>query len=248
MVWLKTEIHNPKIWGLVGLGWLGYSLAKKLEMTNLKTWGTHRNSFDFSKNTFPTDYCDVLFLNTPPLLDLSPSEYVNKILISQNSKIIFTSSTSVYGQNTIPVNESSPTQPLTESAKWLCEVENLLLDKFKDQILIIRLGGLIGKSRHPIYHLSGKNNLKGGNDVINLVHLDDLVCIIPLLEKFNVQGIINVVCPFHPIKNIYYNEWAKRLNLLPVTYQDNEDPRKQIESRYLQSIYPQWEVPHLDRI
>lgn len=243
---MNPTLNKPKIWGLVGLGWLGSALAEKLSLSGQKTWGTHRNSFDFKKDPFPDTYCDVLFLNTPPLLDLSPDEYVNKIFLHPNSKIIFTSSISVYGHNTTAVNESSPTCPVTDSANWLCEVENLLQLKFEKQLLILRLGGLIGKKRHPINFLSGKKNIAGSEDVINLIHLSDLICIILLLEKMGSHHLVNIVTPFHPTKNSYYNEWAQKLNLPTTDFTKNEVTKKEIGSHFLPLIYPNWLVPKLD--
>ena len=248
MATLNSELKDQKIWGLVGLGWLGSALAEELNLTRQKTWGTHRDSFDFKKDLFPSTYCDVLFLNTPPVVDFLPDEYVNKVNAHPQSKIIFTSSISVYGKNTLRVNESSPLLPQTASAKWLCEVEKLLLKKFQERLLILRLGGLIGKDRHPVNSLSGKTNVVGGDDKINLIHLTDLICIILLLEKVCTQPIVNIVTPFHPTKSDYYNEWARRLNLSPVSFTKNENQKKEIESQYLQTIYTQWQVPKLDRL
>lgn len=242
---MNNEINSQKTWGIVGLGWLGSALAESLTATNQKTWGTHRDSFDYKNDIFPSTFCDVLFLNTPPLTSISPKEYVDKIFLHPKSKIIFTSSISVYGKNTIAVNELSPTNPLTDSARWLCEVENLINQKFADRTLILRLGGLIGKNRHPINSLSGKTQVPGGNDVINLVHLLDLVRIIMLLENRGTHNLVNVVTPFHPTKNSYYNDWAQKLKLSPVNFELNNETKKEIQSCYLSQFYSQWLVPKL---
>jgi nucleoside-diphosphate-sugar epimerase len=80
-------------------------------------------------------------------------------------KVIFVSSTSVYGEiplENVEVEKNSITEeilpnPDTES-KQLLEVENKSNTHFKTTI--VRFGGLIGNDRHPIYFLAGRKNIE----------------------------------------------------------------------------------------
>src|SRR5919108_2693668 len=61
------------------------------------------------------------------------------------SRILFTSSTSVYGQtNGEWVTESSPAQPRHETGKILCATEQLVLDR---DGIVARLAGIYGPGR-----------------------------------------------------------------------------------------------------
>ncbi|HLP78689.1 MAG TPA: NAD-dependent epimerase/dehydratase family protein, partial [Candidatus Paceibacterota bacterium] len=66
-------------------------------------------------------------------------------------KYIYTSSTSVYGQNDGSlVNENNPAEPAAETAKVLAATENLLLTAAKETgfpSVILRLAGIYGPER-----------------------------------------------------------------------------------------------------
>ncbi|MBY0515426.1 MAG: hypothetical protein K2P81_00855 [Bacteriovoracaceae bacterium] len=225
-------------WMIIGLGWLGSALEESLTSKGKSVFGTHRSDFDFTCNSLPSIDCNVLFLNTPPLVEVSPLTYVSKIKDTSASRVIFISSTSVYGMSCAEVNEGDQPQPDSPGGKWLLEVEMELRSFFKERLLIIRPGGLIGGQRHPVYHLQGRKGIKGGNGRINLIHRDDLVAIIQQ-TPMSVQ-LVNAIAPYHPRKDVYYPECAKKLNLAVPEFVESPFGERIINSMELDRFYDQW--------
>ncbi|UOF01370.1 Rossmann-fold NAD(P)-binding domain-containing protein [Bdellovibrio reynosensis] len=238
-------MNYQKIWGIVGLGWLGQSLSENLNSHGVKTWGTHRADFDWRIHDFPKRACDVLFLNTPPLADISPEDFVAKI--PAREQIIFISSISVYGDQSGILTESTLPLPRTASGKWLATVEQLLIKKFPEEIIIIRPGGLIGGNRHPAFHLSKSQSPVSADTPVNLIHREDLINIICTVSESSKPPLtINAVAPAHPRKEDYYGELAKKLGLAPIHFIKTNEPHKIIESDYLLELYPDWVYPNLN--
>ncbi|MBL7556119.1 MAG: SDR family NAD(P)-dependent oxidoreductase [Bdellovibrionaceae bacterium] len=233
-------------WGIIGLGWLGSELATELHKQNYKTWGTHSKDFNFQTDPFPELSFDVLFLNTPPLPHIPAKAYADKIPKVPGSKIIFISSTSVYGQDQERVTESSIPKPTSESALWLASVESLLFTKFGNALTVIRPGGLIGGQRHPVFSLSRKAEIPNGDAVINLIHRQDLIGICRVAASVTEIPIINAVTPYHPRKKDYYSQWAAQLNLPKLNFSTLSESSRQIDSAVLPKLYRDWICPRLD--
>lgn len=261
---------NKKI-GIIGCGWLGLPLAKSLIHDQHTVLGTTTSDskmellqealivpyvIDLKENGIKGDIenflgqLDLLIINVPPKLRSAPKEsYIKKMLhlydkIKNTSlqRIIFIGSTSVYGDITGRVTEDSPTRPNTESGRQLLAVENIFLNDGELNTNIIRFGGLIGPSRHPVTFLAGKSDLTNGNDPVNLIHLDDCIGIIKLVINGNWKNkVINGVYPLHPTKESYYTSEAIKRGLLPPIYTKKLDKseNKSIKSKYLNvKIYP----------
>lgn len=236
-------------WGIVGLGWLGNQLSTELKKQGHTVWGTHRANFNFEADSFPQTFCDVLFLNTPPLYRImSAKAYADKIVVGADTKVIFISSTSVYGTNAGVLNEMTTPNPTTESGQWLVEVEQLLRNKFRSRLTVIRPGGLIGGERHPIYSLSKKTEVAGGNHKVNLIHRSDLISIIISAVNNQQIEVVNAVAPFHPRKDVYYKQWAEKLNLPVPKFTDLSTADREIRSDAVHLLHADWVYPHLDSI
>ena len=116
------------------------------------------NITDFLKET------DVLVIDIPPGLrrEFSTSlemTFVNKVktLIpfiekSGIQKVVFVSSTSVYGDGfqIVEITEETQPNPDTESGKQLVIAETILQSNSYFKTTVIRFGGLLGDDRHPI--------------------------------------------------------------------------------------------------
>lgn len=76
--------------------------------------------------------------------------------------MIFTSSTSVYGDLSGEVNEESERQATTASAQALIDVENWLHALPNISVDILRLAGLVGENRHAGRFLAGKKITQRG--------------------------------------------------------------------------------------
>lgn len=170
----------------------------------------------------------LLIINIPPgLRGKGPKEsYVTKIKLlhteikkSEIKKVIFISSTSVYGAIEGIVTEETKPIPTTESGKQLLECENLFKNDPDLSSTLIRFAGLIGPERHPITMLSGRKNVQCGNAPINLIHQRDCIGIIKkIIEKEHWGEILNAVYPHHPTKEHYYTQEALKRGLEPPHY------------------------------
>ena len=230
--------------GIIGCGWLGFPLAKSLIHVGYNVHGstTNKNKLDaLEKEGIKPfivilgeesvsgslaeflDQVDILIINIPPRLRGNYKEnYVlkmnllhNEMVKSNVKKILFVSSTSVYGASEGEVTEDTFPMPVTESGRQLVEAEKIFQNDKSIQTTILRFGGLIGPNRHPITMLSGKKGLSDGNVPVNLIHLDDCIHLIKtVLENNWWDQIFNGVYPDHPLKRDYCYQMADK-NMLP---------------------------------
>lgn len=134
-------------------------------------------------------------------------------------KLIFISTTSVFGNLTGDITLNTKVQPVTESAIAHVEIEQYLLTQFADQSLIIRPAGLIGANldgsyRHPIFSLVKKGMISQGDDAVNLIHQQDIInCIIRAIDLNFPNNILNVSSLEHPTRRDYYTWCANKLGL-----------------------------------
>jgi nucleoside-diphosphate-sugar epimerase len=164
----------------------------------------------------------ILIINIPPKLRGGSTEnFVAKITtllpLIENStveKVLFVSSTSVYGEDNEFVTEATVLNPDTEGGRQLAIVENVLQKNRRFQTTILRFGGLISDNRNPVRFLSGRENIENPNTPINLIHQDDCIGIIEKIIGRNSWGeTYNAVAPFHPTRQEYYTQKATELNL-----------------------------------
>src|SRR5947209_10994318 len=115
-------------------------------------------------------------------------------------KFVYTSSTSVYGQTDgSVVRETSPTDPVNETAQVLVETEKLLMENAPPRrpnfpALILRVAGIYGPERGYWLrnYLQGEARIQGhGERILNMIHLDDLVGIILSALQAGVPGEIS---------------------------------------------------------
>jgi nucleoside-diphosphate-sugar epimerase len=120
---------------------------------------------------------------------------------SAPKKFVYTSSTSVYGQNDGSlVTESSPTEPLAETAEVLLEAEQVLREAARDQkfpAVVLRLAGIYGPERGYWLkqYLKNEARIEGkGDRILNMIHRDDAIGVImAALERGRPGEVYNVV-------------------------------------------------------
>ena len=260
-VFLKSM--SPKI-GIMGCGWLGFPLGKSWASQGVFVLGTTttESKCKVLKDAGIDPFCvvltadtvtndvepflnniDTLILTIPPGLRGKSSEsFVDKIhvllpFIEQSSiqKVLFVSSTSVYGNSQGAVNALSDPKPSTESGKQLLQVEQLLQASKTFKTTVLRLGGLIGDDRHPVTMLSGKKELKNGDAPINLIHQKDCIAIIQKIVKGAFWGkTYCAAAPFHPSKKEYYTKEAIKRSLpIPEFVSESTQQNKTISSQHL---------------
>ncbi|TKI05842.1 SDR family oxidoreductase [Martelella alba] len=147
---------------------------------------------------------------------LAVQQVVDSALAFAVPRIIFTGSTSVYGNVAGVLNENSPLAPATASAVCLMELEQWLHRLPNTSVDILRLAGLVGPGRHPGRFLADKRQLPGGAHGVNLVHLADVISAIELLLKLPKGGhLYNLCAPGHPAKRDFYPARAREIGRTP---------------------------------
>ena len=247
---------------IMGCGWLGLPLAKSLlkdgyrihgsttseeKIEKLKNGGIHPFLISLSEEGIKGDIkgfllnVDALIINVPPKLRGGNTEnYVKKmgqlheaLKTSEVKKVVFISSTSVYGNSNAEVTEKTAPEPKTESGRQLLASEKIFRNDVDRQATIVRFGGLIGPKRHPVNMLSGRKNLSNGNAPVNLIHLNDCIRIIIEIFKRNWwQETFNGVYPYHPTKQEYYIAKAREIGLQIPDYDTDSPSKGKIVSSY----------------
>jgi nucleoside-diphosphate-sugar epimerase len=203
---------------------------------------------------------DVLVIDIPPGLkrDFSTSlemTFVNKIknLIpyiekSGIQKVIFVSSTSVYGDSknfstALEVTEETKPNPDTESGKQLVIAETLLQSNSHFKTTVIRFGGLLGNDRHPVKFLAGRTDVENPDAPVNMIQREDCIGIIEKTldfardDNWEWNQTFNAVAPQHPTRKEYYHKKAQILNLpLPIFAENLESKGKMISSKKVEMI------------
>ncbi len=138
---------------------------------------------------------------------------ISWLAISPPQKFIYTSSTSVYGQNDgSVVTEKSPAEAEADTAKILVEAEILLLTAAhkKFPAIILRVAGIYGPGRGHWFRqfLHSEARIEGnGSRFLNMIHRDDVVgCIIAALER-GVPGEIYNAADDEPVSQIDFFRW-----------------------------------------
>ena len=228
---------------ILGCGWLGLPLAKSLLQNGFSIKGSttslekisllesegitpflvrlEEQQISASVIDFLAD-SQILIINIPPKLRGGSTEnFVAKITtllpFIENStveKVLFVSSTSVYGEDNEFVTEATVLNPDSEGGRQLAIVENVLQKNNRFQTTILRFGGLISDERNPVRFLSGRENIENPDAPINLIHQDDCIGIIEKIIALNSwDETYNAVAPFHPTRQEYYTQKATELNL-----------------------------------
>jgi nucleoside-diphosphate-sugar epimerase len=131
------------------------------------------------------------------------------------SKLLFTSSTSIYAQRDGSwVTEESEAKPMRETSRILLEVERLVLDHGG---IVARLAGIYGPGRSAMLNkfMAGAAIIDPENDrFVNQVHRDDIAAALFFLLNREAEGaqIYNVVDDQPILQSECYSWLAQRLN------------------------------------
>ncbi len=222
---------------ILGCGWLGTALGKKLlrgglivkgstssvqSQNTLETSGINTFYIKVKPKSMEIDYnsffnTDVLMVSFPPTRTVCVEEsypqkieqVISKVEEMNIKKVLFISSTSVYESSNKEVKEGDEGTPEKGSGKALLKAEELLRKSKKFQTTILRFGGLIGANRNPARFLVGKTDVSG-NQPVNLIHRDDCVGIIETIIEKDIWGeTFNAASPEHPTKQEFYLKAAQ---------------------------------------
>ena len=234
---------------IVGCGYVGLPLGRELVRQGHEVFGLRRNALAADEMQSAGIHPLLADVTQPATLGKVPHDFdwvVNcaasggggaddcrKIYLEGNrnliawlagsppKKFLYTSSTSVYGQNDGSlVTEKSPAEPDADTAKVLVEAENYLLaaaggprGRSPHQnfpAVILRVAGIYGPARGHSFKqfLRGEARIEGdGARWLNMIHRDDAIgCIIAALKNGKPGEIYNAA-DNEPVSQLNFFEW-----------------------------------------
>ena len=237
---------------VLGCGWLGLPLAKQLvamghivkgsTQTATKLAVLHQQGIDpylievhkkIKGTNLPHFFkSGVLIINIPPgrkRRDVARSHpkqieaIIEKALIHQTKRVLFVSSTSVYGNVNRVVTESDDPRPETPSGTALVAAEEMLMRQEDLEVTIVRFGGLVGEDRPAGRFLAGKSDVKNGDAPVNMTHQVDCIEVISKIISQEKWGyIFNVCADEHPTRKAFYTAQAKKQGFEPPKFSKSE--------------------------
>lgn len=165
----------------------------------------------------PSDY-ESTYLNTAQaLLKILPQLPLLK-------QIIYTSSTSVYGDHQGQwVEELSQLKSIDHNSRILIETEKELLQasQLGCSTCIMRLGGIYGPGRElnrRLKNLNGCPLAGSGEEFTNLIHIEDIIGGIDFALYNRLEGIYNLCNDSHLTRRDLYDTLCQQENLAPLTW------------------------------
>ena len=221
---------------VLGCGWLGKPLAISLldEGFSIKGSTTSEEKLDILEvNNIEPFLVDITsfeefddFLNSDILIIAITSKDVNAFenLISQiqNSsiqKVIFISSTSVYGRINKMITEED-----TVLDTSLTEIENLFRENTFFETTIIRFAGLFGGERHPANWFKNGRKISQPKGFVNMIHQEDCIEIIQEIIAQNCWNeTFNACSNHHPTRREFYTIAKLSRDFEIPEFEENED-------------------------
>lgn len=216
---------------IIGCGWIGQPLGVEIAKLGFSVFGGTRNlekinvliqkgikgfKIDFNNQEISLELSKEQIQNTSLLIFSIPptgfSNYGEAVLtiarmFPQDTRLIFTSSTSVYKE----VNEMVDENSALDENHSVTKAETLLLKNFKNRLIILRLAGLIGENRHPVNYFLNKPAIPNGLAPVNLIQLTDVIqAFLTIIQDKTANQIYNICSSEHPTRMDYYGAIAKQ--------------------------------------
>jgi len=209
---------------ILGCGWLGFPLAKRLVKEGHKVNGAVRSEnklltlhaegitpfqLELLPGTELNPYwrtflsCQILVIAIPPGTRHNPEGTHEKQMrtllhllnsLASQPYVIYVSSTSVYPLH-LPVGEE--TTEITDDNtghKDIFWAEKIWREEYAGPAVIMRMGGLAGADRLFARLFAGKTGLTNGNYPVNFVHQDDAVSALLQVAQHRPPGTIYNIC------------------------------------------------------
>ncbi|HEY3242864.1 MAG TPA: SDR family oxidoreductase [Phycisphaerae bacterium] len=172
-------------------------------------------------------------------------------------RVIYTSSTSVYGQNDGSwVDETSPTNPTNENGRILLATERELLDgaqRAGASAVVLRLSGIYGPGRDPagrLERVAGQER-SDGQTYVNLIHRDDIVEVMVRLLDSDFSGVMCLNNDRPILRCELYDPLLAAAGLPPIRWRgDDQNPRgKRVRNDLMKRTlgltlaHPEYEYP-----
>ncbi|MEP2026077.1 MAG: SDR family oxidoreductase [Reichenbachiella sp.] len=244
---------------ILGCGWLGLPLGKHLAEAGYQIKGSTTQvdkipqlesagikPFHLALNPKligdVSDFfdSDILLINLPPrnrdgIQDFHETQLQTLLEHIISKYVIFVSSTAVYPSNNQVVTEvDANSECLTRGGISLLNMEQLFANNPAFQTTVIRFGGLYGPDRHPGRFLSGKKNLAGADNPINMIHLEDSIGVIQSIIENELWGeVFNACAPMNETRQSFYEKAARELGVEAPTFSGEPLPFKKVSSEKL---------------
>lgn len=222
-----------KIVSIIGCGWLGLPLAKRLIAQEYTVVGSNTSAeklplmrrfgikaHQLQLNPEPIGdltallQADALVINVPPKAgkmgdDFHPQQIerlTEAVRQSPVKHVIYVSSTSVYPEISRVAVEEDVTLPEQSAAPALVRAERTVQTLAPERtVTILRCGGLMGYDRIPGKYVAGRT-VDSGAVPVNYLHRDDAIGILLLLIEQQIVGVFNAVSPEHPVRESIYRQ------------------------------------------
>ncbi len=239
---------------VLGAGWLGQALCIDAQKQGWQVQGAHRSDthqFDFERQfvlqngelQHQVDLQNAYWVCAiPPRSRDSESDYPQvleqalKLATELNCKgFLLCSSTGVYDQEPGVYSESSDISGTNERQIKLYDAEEQVLEQ---QGKVLRLAGLLGPNREPGRFVAGKELKTSSQQVVNMVHQQDVInAIYAVLNNWSQgQSIYNVVNPAHPTKADYYAQKCELYGTQMPSFSSNEVAERKVIGSAIEAL------------
>ena len=229
---------------VIGCGYVGSSAAKMWKQQGHNVTVTtrsierayHLRAIADLVYVLSDDYHDLLEKQDVVLVSVAPTDndYVEtyigtaeKLALGLNhssvKQIIYTSSTSVYGDtNGAIVDENTPLRPANDRAQILTTTEQKLLNLKSDRrnVCIFRLGEVYGPGREieeRLKKIQGRTIPGNGQNITNLSRLDEILLGLDIAVKQQLDGVFNLCNDIHITRKELYTQLCQKENIsMPV--------------------------------
>lgn len=236
---------------VVGAGWLGLALARRLaadglavaattttpaRLAELREAGLEPRLLDLDDPAGPPAAgldAGAVVIAVPPGRDRAahPARLARLgAALGPDAWPVLLSSTGVYPdrpgapatrEEDAPAPEAAPPR-----ARALLLAERALREA-APAATVLRLGGLWGPGREPGRWLAGRRDVPGPDEPVNLVHRDDAVAAVRAVLAAGARGATyDVVAPVHPPRAALYRARARALGLEPPAFAPGPAPGK----------------------
>ena len=254
-------MENKSI-SIIGCGWLGLSLGRFLVERGYRVKGSTTREeklpvlqaagiepFEIQAGEKLTGdqldaffQSDIVILNIPPgrrrpnVETFHPKQVkavVSKAMEQDVKKLLFISSTGIYGNTGKVMTEADEPQPSSASGRALQTVETYLKSQAQLQVTILRLSGLVGGDRKAGRFLAGKKDVANGGAPVNLIHRDDCISVIyQIIEQGKWGEVFNLSADKHPSRATFYLAQAQKQGFEPPTFREETESSFKIISNH----------------
>lgn len=221
---------------ILGCGWLGLPLAESLVQNGYRVKGstTTESKLDVLKAKGVEPYLidsrelnndsyeeflnsDILIVSTTPKSRVIFKTLAEDAGASNIEKLIFVGSTAVYPSvNGLVKEDDAEYIKSPHSGRVMKTLEDVFVNQVGFETTVLRFGGLFGPGRVPGKFMAGFEGLSGGENPVNMIHLDDCIGIIKAVIEKNAWGkVFNACAPVHPTRKEFYTVAAKKSGVEP---------------------------------